>query len=100
MYVRLGVAVANACGFMKNPRFTNNWHIKGPSQLKRWYDTIMGHIRTNQYGVYFALQEVFGVDIANVVASKGHANKPEGLQSTSVPRQLQSGSSNMECDDE
>jgi hypothetical protein len=100
MYVRLGLAVAETGGFMKNVRYMVNWEMKTQSQLKQWYELIIGHIRTGPYGVYFALQEVFGVHAADFVAAKGHAKKPEGLQSASIPRQLQSGSSNMECDDE
>lgn len=96
MYVRLGLAIARVNTFLKNPRFNTNWEIKEPNQLKKWYDLLMGHIRTNQYGVYFAAQEVFGAHAVEFMAKKGRMKKPECL----VPAPLQAGSSRPNVEDD
>lgn len=77
MYVRLGLAVAHVTAFLKNPRVNANWEIKQPSQLKQWYNLLMGHIRTNQYGVFFAAQEIFGIHAADYMAKVGHLKRPD-----------------------
>ena len=79
MYVRLGLAIAKLPAFMKNARFNSNWEFKTPGQLKKWYNVIIGHIRTNQYGVYFATQEIFGAHAAEYMAKKASLKRPECL---------------------
>ena len=79
MYVRLGLAVAKLPTFMKNARFNSNWEFKTPGQLKKWYNIIIGHIRTNQYGVYFAAHEVFGAHAAEYIAQKASLKRPNCL---------------------
>lgn len=79
MYVRLGLAVVNLTTFLKNPRFNANWQMKQPNQLKAWYTLLMNHLRTSQYGVYFAVHEIFGVHAAEFIAVKASLKKPESL---------------------
>lgn len=92
MYVRLGLANVRTVGFLKNAKYRTNWELKRMDEIKRWYGTIMGHIRTSKYGVYFALQELFGVDAANEVAANSNVIKPEGLQPALIVGPSQGGS--------
>jgi hypothetical protein len=96
MFVRLGLGIAKSAGIMTNARFNSTWRLKDAADLKRWYKKLIGHIRTGEHGVYFALQEVFGVNAANQVAEKGHANRPMGLQPSLTPAQSQARSSRQQ----
>ncbi len=82
MMIRLGIADALRSTVLRTAKWAvsgGNWEIKSTGQLHDWYMKLMTHIRTNEYGVYFALQEVFGIEAADLVAEKGHVKKPDGL---------------------
>lgn len=91
IYVRLGLAIAKTSGFVVIPKFNVNWVMKPERELKAWYGKLMGYIRTNKYGVYFALQEVFGVDAANKAVAEKNITKPSGLEPALVAGPSQAG---------
>lgn len=93
MYMRLGLVTVNTTGGVTRPKFNNNWHVKSDVELKMWYKTLMGHIRTKEYGVYFALQEVFGADMAELVSKEQKIKRPLGLRPLVPAEHTQAGPS-------
>jgi len=57
-------------------KYRVNWVMKSDAELKELYDTVMKHLRSGKYGLYFAIQEIFGVKMANQVAEQGRAQRP------------------------
>lgn len=50
--------------------------MKPDVDLKRLYTTVMGYLEQKEHGVYFAIQEIFGIEMADYAAETGHAKKP------------------------
>jgi hypothetical protein len=76
MFIRTGLALAMRPGVLSVAKYKSNWEIKGDKELKELYKIVMEHLGKEDYGVYFAIEEIFGVEMADEVAKNGHAKKP------------------------
>lgn len=58
-------------------RYKANWDIVSQKQLKEKYDNVMRLLLTKTpYGEYFALEEIFGAEVAKRVAEGGEVLCP------------------------
>lgn len=68
------------------------------SVLKPLYDKVMGFlVERPPFGEYFAMQEIFGQDVANRVAMGGEIMPPPGAIQTGPMRGLQSRSQDSDA---
>lgn len=77
--VRIGIGRATGPGAAARPKLGTNWNIKSDGELKRLYRNVMEHLGKKDHGAYFAIQEVFGAEMADYAAKKGRVKRPAGL---------------------
>ena len=74
--IRLGLADGLRGGVLNVAKYEKNWKMKSDEELKRYYDEVMGYLLIEEYGVYFAVQKIFGIEMADKVAEMGHSIRP------------------------
>jgi hypothetical protein len=74
--VRLGFTIATKPTVLANARYKTNWYVKPDADLKKLYNKVMGYLEQKEHGVYFAIQEIFGIEMADYATGMSHTNKP------------------------
>jgi hypothetical protein len=73
---RLGFIIATKATILANAKYNSNWSVKPDDDLRRLYNKVMGFLEHKDHGVYFAIQEIFGLEMADRAAERGHTDKP------------------------
>jgi hypothetical protein len=69
--VRMGLTDAHGPGIKTAPRYGSNWKFKPMSELQPLHSKLMGMMKDRPYGLWMAVKEVFGRDVADSLASSG-----------------------------
>lgn len=75
----MGLAEAYHPGVMRLSKYGTNWKFLGNDKLKQLYGRMREMLLHNEYGEYFAVQQLFGQDIAKEMAKKGQVISPKKI---------------------
>jgi hypothetical protein len=71
----MGLAKGTTQGVLKTPRYGSNWELLPLDKLKLQYDKVMNLLTREPHGEYFAIQELFGTSIANMLVKRADIKK-------------------------
>ncbi|EKM74525.1 hypothetical protein AGABI1DRAFT_133148 [Agaricus bisporus var. burnettii JB137-S8] len=74
--IRLGIADAISTGALGASKFRGNYDIRPENQLKALYDRVIHYLRHEEFGEFFAICEVFGLEMAEWATKNGHCARP------------------------
>lgn len=75
--VRMGLAKAESYALIERPSWKSNWRFYSDAEVKPTYDRVMNHLLNGQpHGEFLAVEEIFGRDIANMLADKREVVAP------------------------
>jgi hypothetical protein len=69
--IQMGLAKATSTGVLATPCYGKNWVILSLPKIKPLYNKVMAHLTKHPYGEYFAIQEIFGEEIAKKLVAVG-----------------------------
>lgn len=75
-FIRMRVAVAQKPSVMAVSRYTNNWKFLSTAELKLMYLRVVGFLEHSPHGEYFAIQHIFGSQVAIRLADLGEVISP------------------------
>jgi hypothetical protein len=72
----MGLAEALHPGVTRLSKYGSNWRFLSNDKLKQLYTKIREILLNNEYGEYFAVQHLFGKDIAKELVRQGQVISP------------------------
>jgi len=69
--IRIGLAKGLTVGVLTTPRYGKNWRMIPINNIKPLYERVIHHLAKKPYGEYFAIQELFGEQVAKRLVDKG-----------------------------
>jgi len=77
--IRMGLAKAKTTGVINLAKYKSNWEMLSDKEMKPLYDKVMGFlVNQRPYGEFFAIREIFGEEMAKMVAKRGEVIAPPG----------------------
>lgn len=73
--IRMGLAKGMTQGVLKTPRYGSNWEMLPLDKLKVQYEKVMKLLTREAHGEYFAMEELFGTSIANMLVKRADIKK-------------------------
>jgi hypothetical protein len=72
----MGLAEALLPGVTRLSKYGSNWRFLSNDKLKKLYGRLREILMNSEYGEYFAVQQLFGKDIAKELAKQGQVISP------------------------
>jgi hypothetical protein len=76
-FVRMGLARAKSTTLIERASWKSNWEMYSDAEMKPLYDRVMDHLlKRHPHGEYLAVEEIFGAEVAKILAETGQVIMP------------------------
>jgi hypothetical protein len=75
-FIRMGLAIAETPGVLKNAKFKSNWRFKSESDLKLLHSTFMRYLTEEKFGIYLTMRSLFGEEVTRRLANQHQFTAP------------------------
>jgi hypothetical protein len=79
-FIQMGLAEVCHPGVVQLSKYGSNWKFVSNEKLKQMYVHIQEMLVNNEYGEYFAMQEVFGEEVVKEMAQQGQVISPKKVK--------------------
>lgn len=85
-FIRMGLAKATSPGVLNTPRYGRNWEMLPLEKIRLRYDRVMQYLTKQPHGEYYAVEYLFGQDMADLLVKRKDIKRAGALKMATSSR--------------